>query len=169
MEVICANVRRHDIHIVIERPCIFGIRAFVCHHNPKSADFRVNDRPESVQGQAVFLHPPIEDVMWADGMLDWKQRRDFVMPQDYFTRRIEYKSDIEVPILPVGMPRLGLSHDEGVVLAGDDAKRLGLSARNVDRALLRELDMIQIQNLVVEALQRTLGQRNQTDWQLKAG
>src|ERR1700724_501215 len=102
-------------------------------------------------------------------MLDWKQRRDFVMPQDDFAIRIEDESDIEVPILPVGMPRLGLSHDEGVVLAGHDAKRLGLSARNVDRALPLELDVIQIQNLVVEALQRTLGQRNQTDWQLEAG
>src|SRR6266851_7968578 len=102
-------------------------------------------------------------------MLDRKQGRDFVMPQDYFTCRIEDKSDIEVPILPFGMPRLGLSHNEGVVLAGDDAKRLGLSAGNVDRALLRELDMIKIQNLVVEALQGTLGQRNQTDCQLEAG
>src|SRR5579864_7065872 len=98
-------------------------------------------------------------------MLDWKERRDFVVPQDDLAFRIEDKSDIEVPILPVGMVRLGLGHDEGVVFAGDDAKRLGLSAGNVDRALLRELDVIEIQNLVVEALQRTLGQCNQTDWQ----
>src|SRR5260370_42257166 len=83
-----------------QRPRIFGIRAFVCHHNPKSADFRVNDRPESVQGQAVFLHPPIEDVMWADGMLDWKQRRAYEMPQDYFARRSEDESGLQGLILP---------------------------------------------------------------------
>src|SRR4029077_19100706 len=102
-------------------------------------------------------------------MLDWKQRRNFIVLEDDFTFRIEDKSDIEVPILPVGMPRLGLGHDERVVLTRDDAQRLGLSARNVDRALARELDVIQIQNLVVEALQCTLGQRNQTHWQLEAG
>src|ERR1700730_3869781 len=102
-------------------------------------------------------------------MLDWKQRRDFIVPKDDFAIRIEDKSDIEIPILPVGMPRLGLGHDGGGVLACDDAQLLGLSTRNVDRALPLELDVIQIQNLVVEALQRTLGQRNQTDWQLEAG
>src|SRR5207302_1581694 len=46
--------------------------------------------------------------------------------------------------------------------------RLRLLARDVDRALARELRVVEVEDLVVEALERPLGQRDEPDRQVEA-
>jgi hypothetical protein len=60
------------------------------------------------------------------------------------------------------VPRLGLRHHEGAVLLGDLAERLRLLAGDVDGALARERDVVEIEDLVVEGLQRALGEGDQS-------
>ena len=55
--------------------------------------------------------------------------------QDDLAARVEDEPDVEVPVRPVGVAGLGLRHDVDVVLPGDLAERVGLRARDVDRAL----------------------------------
>ena len=49
------------------------------------------------------------------------------------------------------------------------AQRLGLLARDVDRALAREVDVVEVQDLVVEALKRSLGDGDQPHREVEAG
>src|SRR5262249_47315758 len=51
-----------------------------------------------------------------------------------------------------------LGHDEDVVLAGELAERLRLLARDVDGALAGEAGVVEVEDLVVEGLQRALGE-----------
>ena len=66
------------------------------------------------------------------------------------------------------MLRLGLRHDEGVVLLGDLAEGLGLLARDIDRALAREGRVIEVEHLVVECLKSSLGKGDQSDRKVEA-
>ena len=116
----------------------------------------------------VLLHPPVVDVVRADRVLNGKQRRDLVVLQDHLTLGVENEPDIEEAVLKIRMPRLGLRHDESVVLLGDLAEVLGLLPRNVDRTFARELHVIQVQDLIVETLQRALGKGNQSHRQIQA-
>ena len=102
-------------------------------------------------------------------MLDRKQRRHLVVAQDDLALGIENEADVEEAILPVGMVRLGLGHDEGVVLAGERAERFGLWAGEVNCALARVLHVVEVEYLVVEGLQCALGQRDQAHRQIEAG
>ena len=82
---------------------------------------------------------------------------------------IEDEADVEKAILPVGMVRLGLRHDEGVVLAGERAERVGLGPGNVDRAFARVLHVVEVEHLIVEGLQGALRQRDQAHRQIETG
>ena len=66
---------------------------------------------------AILLDPPVVDVVRADRVLDREQRRDLVVLEDDLALRVEDEPDVEEAILEIGMARLGLGHDEGVVLA----------------------------------------------------
>ena len=72
---------------------------------------------------------------------------------------------VNVPHQPLGrsVPGLRLGHDEDVVLARDLPELLGLLSRNVDGALAGERGVVQVQHLVVERLERALGERDQPD------
>ncbi len=83
------------------------------------------------------------------------------MLQDDGAVRVDDEADIEEPVRPVLMPCLGLRHDEDAPLAGEPAEPVGLGAGNVDRAGPGELDVIDVEHLVVEALERALGDRDQ--------
>jgi hypothetical protein len=101
-------------------------------------------------------------------MLHGEQGRNFVVPQDDFAFWIQNESDVEEAIGPFWMMRLGLSHDESVVLAGDCAQRAGFRSRNVDRAVAGELGVIQVQYLVIETLQSAFRQSYQSHRKVKA-
>jgi hypothetical protein len=63
---------------------------------------------------------------------------------------------------------LGLGHDEHVPLAGQAPELIGLGAGNVDRALARERLVVEVEDLVVEALQRALGHGDEAHGQVEA-
>ena len=67
------------------------------------------------------------------------------------------------------MTRLGLGHDEDPVLTRQLAELVGLRAWDVNRAGLRKLGVIDVQNLVVKALQGTLRDGEQADRNIKIG
>src|SRR6185312_17556787 len=61
------------------------------------------------------------------------------------------------------------SYDERVVAAGEGGEEIGLRAGDVDRALARERDVVEVQHLVVERLQPAFGDGDQADGQVEAG
>ncbi len=81
---------------------------------------------------------------------------------------VEHESDVEEPVLPIRMVRLGLRHNKRLVLASDGSERVGLRAGYVDGAFTRKHGVIEVEYLVVEALQRALGQRDEAHRQLEA-
>ena len=99
-------------------------------------------------------------------MLDREQWRHLVMLEDDLALRVEDEADVEEAIRPIRMMRLGLRHNECVVLLCDCAQRVGFAAGNVDCAFTRERDVVEIEYLVVEALQRAFWYRDQTHRQL---
>src|SRR5450755_3773343 len=152
-----------------ERAGILGIRSLVGHHDAETPDLGVDDGPEGVKVSSIALDPPIQDVMRTDGVLDGVEWRDLVVLQDDLALRIEDEADVEEAVLDLGMARLRLGHDKGVIGASKLAKLVRLRPRNVDGAFARELDVIQVEHFVVEALQRALGKGDQLDGQIKAG
>src|SRR5207248_8411158 len=66
------------------------------------------------------------------------------------------------------MAGLGLRHDERVVLLGDLPQRLRLITGDVDGALARERRVIEVEHLVVERLERALGERDEAHGQIEA-
>ena len=66
------------------------------------------------------------------------------------------------------MARLRLRHHERPVLLRDLAELGRFLAGDVDRALARELDVIEIEHLVVEALERAFGERDQPHREIEA-
>ena len=71
--------------------------------------------------------------------------------------RVDDKADVEEAIGPVFVTRLGLRHDENAPLARQLSEAVGFRARNVDRASPCKFGVIDVENFVVEPLQRTLG------------
>src|SRR5580700_3925324 len=102
-------------------------------------------------------------------MLHGEERRNLVVPKDDFALWIEDESYVEKPIFPVGMVCLSLSHDKGVVFTCYGTERIGFRPGNIDRAFARVLNVVQVEHLVVKALQGSLWQSNQADRQFKAG
>src|SRR5207247_10313214 len=78
-----------------------------------------------------------------------------------FPTRRSSDLDVEEAVLEVGVARLRLRHDERVVLLRDLAEGLGLLAGNVDGALARERRVVEVEDLIVEGLQRALGKSDQ--------
>jgi hypothetical protein len=64
---------------------------------------------------------------------------------------------------------LRLGHDEDLPVPGQLAEELRLLAGNIDRCLLRIRVVVQVEDLVSEALQRSLGNRHQLDRQVQTG
>src|SRR5438128_7969657 len=151
-----------------ERPRVLGVGALVRHHDAEPADLRVHHGPEGVQGAAVLRDPPVVDVVGADRVLDGEEGRDFVVLEDDPAARVDDEPDVEEPVFQVGVPGLRLRHDERVVLLRDLAERLGLVARDVDRALAREGGVVEVEHLVVERLQRALGEGDEAHGQVEA-
>ncbi len=147
---------------------VLGIGSLVRHHDAETADFGVHDRPEGVEGAAVLLDPPVEDVVRRHAVLDRIERRQLVVLEDDLARGVEHEADVEETVFPIRMLRLGLGHDEDVILARELAQRLRLRAGNVDGAGVGEFDVIEIQHLVVEALQAALRNDQEADRNVEA-
>ena len=160
----------HDLCAVQgQGPSILGVRAFIGHHDAKAPNLRIDHRPEGVQRPAVLLDPPVIDVVRTDGVLDRKERRDFIVLEDYLALRVEDEAHVKKAVGPIGMTRLSLRHDEGLILAGNFAECLCLFSRNVDGACSGELCVIEVEHLVVERLQSTFGKGDEPDRKVQAG
>src|ERR1700749_4378011 len=82
---------------------------------------------------------------------------------------VEEEADVEEPPGELRMPRLRLGHQERVPLPGQLAEVVRLRAGYVDRALPRDRLVVQVEPLVVEALQGPFGDGDQPDGQVEAG
>ena len=91
------------------------------------------------------------------------------MLQDHGAVRIDDESDIEEPVGPVRVARLGLCHDVGAPAAGELPEAVGFRAWNIDGAGPRKLGMVDIENLVIEPLQRTFRYGDEAHGYVKAG
>src|SRR5262245_56686069 len=91
------------------------------------------------------------------------------MREDDLAPGVDDESHVEEAVLEIGVAGLGLGHDEGVVLLGDVTQELRLLPGDVDGALSRELDMIQVEHLVVEALERALREGDEPHGDVEAG
>jgi len=90
------------------------------------------------------------------------------MLQDDGAIRIDDEPYIKKTVRPILVTRLGLRHDEGAPAAGEPPDPVGFRTRNIDGAGPRELGMVDIQNLVVEPLQRTLRDGDETHRNVEA-
>src|SRR5262245_3537986 len=90
------------------------------------------------------------------------------MLEDELATRVDDEADVEVAVLEVGVARLGLGHHEGAVLPGDLGELFRLLAGNVDRALPGERHVVEVENLVVERLQGTLGEGDEANGNVEA-
>src|SRR5207247_9953674 len=81
---------------------------------------------------------------------------------------VDDEAHVEEAVLEIGMLRLRLRHDERVVLPGDLAERLGLLARNVDRALPRERRVVEVEDLVGEGLRGALRKGDRSHREVEA-
>jgi len=102
-------------------------------------------------------------------VLDREQRHHLVVAENNLAVRAEDEADVEEAPRKLWMTRLRLRHQVRVPLPGQPAKVIGLGTRDVDRAFPGELLVVEVQNLVVEALQRAFGDRDEPDRQVQAG
>ena len=79
------------------------------------------------------------------------------MLENHLAFGVDDESHVEESILQVGMPSLGLRHDERVVFARYLAQFFGFVSGNVDGTFTRKLHMIEIEDLIVESLQSAFG------------
>ena len=79
------------------------------------------------------------------------------MLENHLAFGVDDESHVEESILQVGMPSLGLRHDERVVFARDLAQFFGFFSGNVDGTFTRKLHMIEIEDFIVESLQSAFG------------
>jgi hypothetical protein len=112
------------------------------HHDAEPTDRGIDDRPEGLQRAAVFLDPPVEQVVRRDRALAGQQGGDLVVLEDDLARRIDDEADVEEAVGPVLVARLGLGHDEHVRGARQLAQAIGLGTGNVDGAGPGELGMV---------------------------
>src|SRR5579884_2306909 len=102
-------------------------------------------------------------------MFDGEKRRDLVVLQDNFALWVEDEADVKETILDLRMASFGLSDDKRVVGASDLAKRGGLLTGDIDRAFSCKLDVIEVEHLIIEALQGSFGKGDQSDRQIETG
>ena len=102
-------------------------------------------------------------------MLDREQRHHLVMPQDDLALRIQDEADVEETPGEFRMTGLRLAHQEHVPLPGQRTERVRLRSGDVDRALPGERLVIEVENLVVEALQGAFRDGDQPHRQVQAG
>ena len=140
---------------------VLRIRTFVGHHDSEPAERGVDDGPERIEVAPVALDPPVVHIVGAHRVLDGEQRRRLVVGEDQLALVVEDEPDVEVPPRPFGMSGLGLTHEVHAVLPAQLAERLGLGAGHVDRAGFGEGGVVEVQDLVVESLQRTLGKSDE--------
>src|SRR5262249_4926042 len=85
------------------------------------------------------------------------------------TARVDDEADVEVAIFEFRVPRLGLSHHVRPVLVREVAQGFRLWPRDVDGALAREVHVVEVKDLVVEALECAFGDRDQPDREVETG
>src|SRR5439155_21174236 len=101
-------------------------------------------------------------------VLDGEEGRDFVVLEDDPAARVDDDPDVEEAVLQVWVAGLRPRDDDRVVLLRDLTERLGLVARDVDRALACEGGVVEVEHLVIERLQRALGEGDETYGQVEA-
>ena len=148
---------------------VLRVRALVGHQEPEPADVGVGDRVERVEVAAVQLDPFVPDVVRCHRVLHRQQRHDLVVLEDDVALGAQDEPDVEEAPGELRMARLGLGHHERVPLPGQTAEIIGLRAGDVNRAFGGELLVIEVEHLVVEPLQRSLGHGDQPDRQVQAG
>src|SRR5262245_46977542 len=99
-------------------------------------------------------------------MLHREERRHLVMLQDDLTFRVQDEPNVEEAIREIGMTGFGLGDDESIVGTCDLAQLIGFFARDIDRALTRELDMVEVEHFVIESLECPFRKSDQPDWQI---
>nr|WP_245431035.1 hypothetical protein [Rhodoplanes roseus] len=201
IEVVAADVGRHDVHVVLERAAAVGdleevvlgergrqrgavhhlgavhgeaaavlrIAPLHRHHDAEPADLGVGDRPKGLERAAVFLDPPVVDVVRRHRALHRQQRAELVVLEDDRAVRVDDEADVEEAVLPVRMAGLGLRHDVDVPLARELGDLVRLRARDVDRAGVGEVGVVDVQDLVVEAHQAALGNGEEADRDVEVG
>ena len=102
-------------------------------------------------------------------MLDRQQRHDLVVTQDHLALGGQHEPDVEEAAGELGMAGLGLAHQVGVPLPGQRAEEVGFRAGDVDGAFAGEGLVVQVEDLVVEPLQRAFWDGDQADRQVQAG
>jgi len=91
------------------------------------------------------------------------------MLQDDLAFRVQDEPNVEKAIREIGMTRFGLGDDERIVGPGDLAQLVGFFARDIDRALTCELDMVEVEDFVIEGLECPFWKSDQPDRQIQAG
>ena len=197
-QVVRADVRRDDVEVVVERARaglhregvarpmrergavddlravhresarVLRIGALVGHHDPEPPDLGVGHRVEGVERRAVELDPAVVHVVRRDRVLDRQQRHELVVAQHHLAVGVKHEADVEEAAGELGMARLRLRHHEHAPLARQAPELVGLGPGNVDRALAREGLVVEVEHLVVEALQRALRDRDQPHRQVEA-
>ena len=146
---------------------VLGIGPLVGHHDPEPPDLGVGHRIEGVERRAVQLDPAVVDVVRRDRVLHRQQRHHLVVAQHDLAVGVQHEADVEELAGELGVARLGLGHHEHAPLARQTAELVGLGPGDVDRALAREGRVVEVEHLVVEALQRALRDRDQAHRQVE--
>src|SRR5215469_11877587 len=148
---------------------VLRVRALVGHQETEPADRGVGHRVEGVQRAPVQGDPLVPHVVRGHRVLHGLQRHDLVVLQDDLAGRVEDEADVEEPTWELRVPGLRLAHHERVPLPGELAQVVGLRPGHVDRALTCERLVVQVENLVVEALQGAFRDGDEPDGKIKAG
>jgi hypothetical protein len=102
-------------------------------------------------------------------VLDRVQRRELVVDEDHLASRVDHEADVEEHPREMLVARLGLRHDEHVPVPGQLPEEGGLLAGDVDRDLVGVGAVVEVEDLVGEALEGALGDRDQSHRQVEAG
>ncbi len=102
-------------------------------------------------------------------MPDGEKGRDFIVLEDHLALGVEDEAHVKKAVGPIGMVRLRLRHDEGIILAGNLPEGRCLFARNIDGAFPGKVRVIEVEHLVVEGLQGAFGEGDEPDGQVQAG
>src|SRR5204862_7430888 len=81
---------------------------------------------------------------------------------------VEDESDVEKALGEFGVGCLGLGDQVRVPLPGEIAQKARLGARDVDSALARVGDVVQIEDFIIECLEATLGHGDQANRYIQA-
>src|SRR5580693_9531615 len=92
-----------------------------------------------------------------------------MVPEDHVAFGAENEPYVEEAPGKLGMPGLRLGHQECVPLPGQLAQVIRLGSGHVNRALARELLMIEVEDLVVEALKGPFRYGDEAHRQVEAG